>query len=276
MADGYQPIPSCCRVEIRPDKDSDVKWIPVTVQGRKSASGSSDNSFTDSSRVTSNSSDSLLYDVPTVEELVTNAALRNTFIPQILNDIVTAVFEKVSENRKLNKEQFQNKQRIADDVMRNSLDKAFSEFRITDPEDKLKFITIIAEELVEDVLRAREILEDIDKVEEKIRTEMSKEDMASLQQAVSHYVQNVMTVIVPSALREMEESSLYLRAGLNKENGNEPRNIYDDAGSDSSSLLYQAVSGETDREDEEMGAGAEFEVVWDRTFNDDPVSLATL
>lgn len=261
METGYGPIPACCRVEIKPDPKAEVKWIPIKVhkpdKARQHAFSDYDFKLSDESSdsFNSSSSDDLLGNIPTVEQLCTNLLLRNTFIPTILNDIVEIVFDQVAENKRIRREDRRKKQDIANEVVTDQLEKAYSDFALKSPEEKLKFVTIIAEELVDDVLRAREILEDIDKFQERIQTELPETNMKNLQQAVADYVQNIMPLVVSAALKEMEKSSSSLSSELKRSESQ-----YSSESPTGSTSRYADIA------EEDVGDGdEELDALWDRT-----------
>lgn len=193
-------IPGFCQVRIKPHPSTDIEWIPVGLeQPPKMLSATESDYDYQLSSSGSSSSDDLLEDSPTVEQLAVNALYRNIFIPQILNDIVEGVFTGVYKDE--NKDP---KRDTAQEIFKEHMEASYTRFSIVDPDEKLKFVTVIAEELVEDILRAREILEDIDKFQERLGTEIPETDIESVQDAVSFYVQSILPLVVTAALKEMK------------------------------------------------------------------------
>ncbi|CAL8070373.1 unnamed protein product [Orchesella dallaii] len=217
MLEKYRPLPGRCQVVIKPWKYEKVKWIPVERHDFKPPDQEASQDDYENYDSTSSSESDWLQSAPTVEELVNNVLVRNSVIPQIMNDIIEAVFKKISDDRKSLMDK-RKAQLAAEQVVKTRMEQAYLDFSISNPQDKLKFVTIIAEELVDDILRAREVLEDIDKFQERIQRELPKHELENYQAAVAHYVQNIMPAVVSAALKEMEDSSVGLQDQLDVNN----------------------------------------------------------
>lgn len=201
MATGYKAIPPTCQVLIEPAPKEEVSWVQISPRKKVLASEEA----SDFSENSDFSSDDNVFLCPTVEQIGNHVQLRNIIIPQILNGIVEKVYEKVASLEDSNSNDSKAKKEAAGEAFTEYMSTVYIKYSVTKPEERLQFISVIAEELVQDVLRAREVLQDIESFQKRVLIEMPQNEKAELQEAVELYVKNIMPLVVSAAVGQLEE-----------------------------------------------------------------------